>query len=220
MIDAMSVTQIRTGAVSAVATKALAVDEPQVLAIFGCGAQGVSHLEAMHAQFPSLKELRCWDVRPESARKLAERAEALGVKGIPCAEAEDTARGADILCTVTPSKTPVLQGEWVKKGAHVNAVGACAPAAREIDTALAAKSRFFCDNRESIVHESGDFLIPLKESAFGEEHLLGTAGEVLTGRISGRLSEEDITVFDAVGMAVEDIACAIYLYEQAVKENE
>lgn len=216
-VDAMSVTQIRTGAVSAAATRVLARPESDTLALLGCGAQGWSHLEAM-AEVMALKEVRCWDPRREAAQALADRARELGFVGRVCDTAEEAVRGADVICTLTPSKEPILMGEWVKPGAHVNAVGACAPAAREIDSDLARRSRFFCDNRESILHESGDFLIPLAEGCYGEDHLLGTVGEVLLGKLPGRQSGEEITLFEAVGMAVEDIACAIELYEGAERE--
>ena len=214
VIDAMAVTKIRTGAVSAVATRALACQRPRTLAILGCGAQGQSHLDAMTELF-DLETVRCWDLLPDSARRLADAGRQTGCQAEACETVEDAVRDADVICTVTPSKTPILRAEWVKPGAHINAVGACAPAARELDSALALNSRFFCDNRESILHESGDFLIPMKEGLYGREHLLGTVGDVLLGKLPGRTSEQDITVFDAVGMAVEDIACGIYLYEQA-----
>lgn len=213
-IDAMSVTKIRTGCVSAVASKALANPDSRILAILGCGAQGHSHLEALTQVF-GLEEVRCWDVFDPSAQALAKAAKGKGLGGIVCATAEEAVYNADIICTLTPSKEPILQGAWVKPGAHINAVGACAPTSRELDSDLVAGSKFFCDHAESILHESGDFLFPLKEGRYGEDHLLGTLGDVLLGRLPGRTSARDITVFEAVGMAVEDIACAIYLYEQA-----
>lgn len=218
VIDAMSVTKIRTGAVSAVATRALANPDARVLAILGCGAQGHSHLNAMAVSM-HLEEVRCWDAYPPCAQALAAAAGEKGLRGVACASAREAVRDADIICTLTPSKEPILQGAWVKKGAHVNAVGACAPTARELDSDLMACSRIFCDNTESILHESGDFLIPQQEGRYGAEHLRGTVGDVLLGRIPGRKTREEITVFDAVGMAVEDIACGIYLYEQAEEKE-
>lgn len=213
-IDAMSVTKIRTGCVSAVASRVLANPDSKVLAILGCGAQGHSHLEALSQVF-ALEEVRCWDVYSPSAESLANAAREKGMGSVVCETAEEAVKNADIICTLTPAKEPVLKGEWVKPGAHVNAVGACAPTSRELDSDLVAKSKFFCDHAASILKESGDFLFPLKEGRFAEDHLLGTLGEVLLGKIPGRTASDDITVFEAVGMAVEDIACAIYLYEQA-----
>lgn len=212
--DAMSVTKIRTGAVSAVASRALARKNAKTLAILGCGAQGHSHLNAMAEVF-DLTQVYAWDAYPQAAEALAKAAEEKGISGKACGTVQEAVENADIVCTLTPSKTPILKKEWLRPGTHVNAVGACAPADRELDSDLAAESTFLGDNRESVLHESGDFLIPLKEGRYTEEHLAGTLGDVLLGRQKGRTSEDEITVFEALGMAVEDIACAIYLYEQA-----
>jgi len=213
MVDAMSITKIRTGAVSAVATRALANPDSRSLALLGCGAQGHSHLQAMTAAM-QLEEVRCWDTYRPCAETLAEEAHALGLQATVCDTVEDAVRDADIICTMTPLKEPFLESRWVKDGAHINAIGACAPVARELDSPLMARSRVFCDNVESILHESGDFITPMKEGLYDKSHLLGTVGEVLLGTLPGRTDPSQVTVFDAVGMAVEDIACAIYLYEQ------
>ena len=217
-VDATSVTRIRTGAVSAVASKALARPDSSHLCILGCGAQGESHLEALLPFFP-IRKITLWDMFPESAARLAQTAhrltEASGLGTVEikvCSNAREAVCDADIICTLTPSKTPVLCGQWLKPGAHVNAVGACAPDARELDSDAVAASSFFGDNISSVEHESGDYLFPLKEGRITREHLKGTLGEVLTGRIEGRRSNDEITIFEALGMAVEDIAAAQYLY--------
>lgn len=212
--DAMSVTKIRTGAVSAAASRALARKNAKTLAILGCGAQGHSHLNAIAEVF-GLTQVYAWDAYPQAAEALAQAAEEKRIPGKVCDTVQEAVENADIVCTLTPSKIPILKKEWLRPGTHVNAVGACAPADRELDSDLAAESTFFGDNRESVLHESGDFLIPLKEGRYTEAHLAGTLGDVLLGRQKGRTSEDEITVFEALGMAVEDIACAIYLYEQA-----
>lgn len=212
--DAMSVTKIRTGAVSAAASRALARKNAKTLAILGCGAQGHSHLNAIAEVF-GLTQVYAWDAYPQAAEALAQAAEEKRIPGKVCDTVQEAVENADIVCTLTPSKIPILKKEWLRSGTHVNAVGACAPADRELDSDLAAESTFFGDNRESVLHESGDFLIPLKEGRYTEAHLEGTLGDVLLGRQKGRTSEDEITVFEALGMAVEDIACAIYLYEQA-----
>lgn len=211
--DAMAVTKIRTGCVSAAASRALARPDSKVLAILGCGAQGHSHMQALSEVF-ALDEVRCWDVYDPSAQALAEAARKKGLQSVVCATAQQAVANADIICTLTPAKQPILQHAWIKPGAHINAVGACAPANRELDSDLMAAARVFCDHRESILKESGDFLIPMQEGRYGEEHLTGSVGDVLLGKLPGRTTPEEITVFKAVGMAVEDIACAIYLYEQ------
>lgn len=213
-VDAMSVTQIRTGAVSALASQVLARPGSEVLALLGCGAQGESHLRSI-AQVLPLKQVTCWDLSADNAQHLADLARELGLEARVCATAREAVADADVVCTLTPATQPILQHEWLKPGCHVNAVGACAPHAREIDSALAQSCRFFGDNVDSVLHESGDFLIPMKEGLYGQEHLEGTLGEVLLGTLPGRKNEEEITLFEALGMAVEDIACAIALYEEA-----
>ena len=215
-VDAMSVTQIRTGAVSALASRALARPDSQVLALLGCGAQGESHLRSIAQVFP-LREVTCWDRSPQNARGLAALARELGVEARVCTAAPEAVADADIVCTLTPATEPILYRDWLKPGCHINAVGACAPHAREIDSALARNCRFFGDNADSVLHESGDFLIPMSEGLYGEEHLEGALGDVLLGTLPGRKNEEEITLFDALGMAVEDVACAIALYEEAMQ---
>lgn len=216
--DAMSVTQIRTGAVSAVATAALARKDSSVLALLGCGAQAESHLQAMAAVLP-LKQVTAWDVDPDRSSALAEMARAMGFEAAACETAQEAVRDADVICTLTPSKTPVLKGEWVKPGAHINAVGACRAADRELDSALSARAAFFGDSRESVFHESGDFLIPMQEGLYDESHFRGVIGDVLEGKLPGRTSDGEITVFEALGLAVEDLACAVWLYEGAAADR-
>ena len=128
-------------------------------------------------------------------------------------------RGADIVCTTTSSKTPVVLGEWLAPGCHINAVGACIPKARELDTAAVAGARMFTDNVESCVNESGDYLIPLKEGAIGEDHIRGVIGDLLLGKCAGRESADDVTIFNSLGIAVEDLVVGHYLLERARKEG-
>lgn len=213
-VDAMSVTQIRTGSASALASRALARPESEVLALLGCGAQGESHLRSIAPLFP-LKTVTCWDINAENARHLASLAGQLGLQARVCETVRDAVADADLVCTLTPATEPILRHEWLKPGCHVNAVGACAPHAREIDSALALHCRFFGDNIDSVLHESGDFLLPMAEGLYGPEHLEGTLGDVLLGTIPGRNNAQEITLFEALGMAVEDVACAIALYEKA-----
>lgn len=215
MADASAITEIRTGAVSAAASLALADPDSHVLAVLGCGAQGRSHVLALCAAFP-LTQVRLWDANSAAAERLAQ---SCPVPAVVCGTAQSAVEGADIICTVTPSVTPILELEWVKPGAHINAVGACAPTARELGGSLTAASAFFCDNVESVLHESGDYRIPAEEGLIGPEHIRGTVGQVLLGRIPGRQSKTEITVFEALGMAVEDVACAKYLYEHGGKER-
>ena len=213
VVDAMSVTRIRTGAASAAASRVLARPDASHLALLGSGEQADSHLEAMLSCFP-IQTVTVWSPTREKAERFAQKSRKnYGVNVNVCDCARSAVKDADIICTLTPSKTPILEKDWVKPGAHINAVGACSPQARELDSALVTISRFYGDNKESVMNESGDFLFPLKEGRIGETHFRGTIGQILTGSCEGRTSEEEITVFESLGMAVEDLACAEYLYE-------
>jgi ornithine cyclodeaminase len=124
--------------------------------------------------------------------------------------------GADILCTTTSSPDPILLGKYLSPGCHINAVGSSVPFARELDTEAVVKSRLFVDRRESTLNEAGDFLIPKKEGAVGDSHIQGEIGEILLEKVKGRNSQEEITLFKSLGLAVEDLASANYIYKKAI----
>lgn len=210
ILDASSVTAIRTAAASAVATRALARQDAGDLAILGTGTQARSHLEAMRAVRP-LRRVRVWSRNPESARRFAERE---GVE--PAASVREAVEGADLICTVTAAKEPVLAGEWIAPGAHINAVGACTATTRELDAAAVSRSRLYTDRRESAMAEAGDFLLARGEGAVTDEHLLGELGDVLEGKIPGRRSDEEITLYKSLGIAVEDLASGRFVYQKAL----
>jgi ornithine cyclodeaminase len=216
IIDASSITAIRTAAVSGVATRLLARPDAGDLAILGSGVQARTHLEALRAVRP-LRRVRIWSRTPERAERFARLAARPGGLAVePVGSAREAVLGADLVCTVTAAAEPVLLGEWLAPGAHVNAAGACFPAARELDTPAVVRSRLFVDRRESALNEAGDFLIPKREGAIGDEHIAGELGEVVIGRVPGRRSESEITLFKSLGLAVEDLAAAHHVHEQAV----
>jgi len=216
ILDAGAVTAIRTAAASAVATRALARKEAGDLAILGSGTQARSHLEAMRA-VRTLRRVRVWSRNPESAFRFAEEAgEALGLSVEPVASAREAVEEADLICTVTAATSPILLGDWIFPGAHVNAVGACTPKARELDSAAVARSRLFVDRRESALAEAGDFLLARNEGAITNDHILGETGEVLEGKVPGRRSGEEITLFKSLGIAVEDLAAGRHVYAKAL----
>lgn len=215
--DAMAITAIRTAAVSGAATQALARPDAGDLAILGAGTQARTHLEAM-AVVRTLRRVRVYDKTVDNAHAFVEWARAqhdVSVEGVP--SAREAVAGADIICTVTTSSTPVLQGEWIAPGAHINAVGAFSPSTRELDTAAVVRSRLFVDRRESTLAEAGEFCIPKSEGAITDAHIQGELGDVLLGRIEGRRSDTEITLFKSLGIAVEDLASAIYLEREATK---
>jgi ornithine cyclodeaminase len=219
MINASAVTAIRTAAVSAVATRLLARKNAEDLAIIGAGVQGRHHLAAMAAVRP-IKRVRIADQIFEKAQKL--EAEMSGnypysIKAVENTEA--AVRDADIIVTVTNSSEPVLKRDWIAAGTHLNVVGACVPHAREVDTATMAESRLYVDSRESTFHEAGDYIIASREGAIGPNHVQAEIGELLIGKAAGRSSDQEITLFKALGLAVEDLAVARYLYRQAQEKQ-
>jgi len=218
-LDAAAITAIRTAAVTALATRLLARTEAGDLALLGAGVQARTHLAALR-EVRQLRRVRVWSRRPENAHRFA--AEESARHGLPVEAAPSAAAavaGADLVCTVTASHEPVLAGEWLSPGTHVNAVGASIAAARELDSAAVARARLFVDRRESTRNESGDFLFPLREGLIAEDHIQGEIGELLLGRLPGRRSAAEITLFKSLGLAVEDLAAAHHIYLRALAQG-
>lgn len=212
IIDAASITAIRTAAVSGVATRALSRDDAGDLAILGAGVQAETHLAAMRAVRP-LRRVRVWSRNRAHAQRFAD-ASPIAVEVTETAQA--AVAGADLICTTTSARDPILEGAWLRPGAHINAVGSCFPAARELDTAAVVRSRLIVDRRESTVNESGDFLIPKAEGAIGDDHIAGELGDVLLDRLPGRRSPDEVTLYKSLGIAIQDLAAAHYIYTQAL----
>ena len=209
IMNAAPITEIRTAAVSAVATRALARPDAQRVAILGAGAQARGHVHAMRAVLDD-PEIRVWARRLEAAEELA------GEVGATVAPSVDAALfGAEVVCTTTSSAEPIVEKRWLARGAHVNAVGASIPSARELDSATVAGSSFFTDRRESCLNEAGDYLLAAAEGAIGPEHIKAELGEVLTGAHPGREHEDELTVFKSLGIAVEDLASAELVVRRA-----
>jgi len=219
VIDASSITGIRTATASGLATRLLARENAGDLALLGSGVQAASHLEAMGV-VRNLRRVRVWSRDTEGAEAFAEReGRRLGISIETASSARGAVKGADIICTTTGAKEPILAGEWLSPGAHVNAVGACFPTARELDTDAVRRSRFYVDCRESTLNEAGDFLIPRREGAIGDDHIVGEIGDVVLGKVEGRRSPEEITVFKSLGIAIEDLASAHHIYKKAVASD-
>lgn len=218
IVDASSITAIRTAAVSGVATRLLAREDASDLAILGAGVQARTHLQAMRAVRP-INQVRVWSRSAARREAFAAWATGQGVHVMATESAEEAASGAHVICTVTASTTPVLQDAWVAPGTHVNAVGASLPEARELESALIARARLFVDRRESAVHEAGDYLIPLREGTITEQHIIGEIGELLLGVDKGRTTTSEVTVFKSLGLAVEDVAAGSWLLDEAARRG-
>ena len=214
LFDALEITAIRTAAASGVATKLLSVTDASTLAIIGSGEQAKRHIESMML-VRKIKQLNIWSRKEENAKKLAQHArEQYPIPVNLFENAKEAVETADIICTVTASKEPVVKGEWIAAGTHINAVGSSTPMARELDTDAIVRSKLFADRYESIFNEAGDFLVPKKEGAVTDDHVKAEIGEVLSGLKKGRENNEEITVFKSLGIAAEDIFSAYHIYEK------
>jgi ornithine cyclodeaminase/alanine dehydrogenase-like protein (mu-crystallin family) len=198
-MDGRLITEMRTAAASAVATKHLARPDATVLALLGSGVQARSHLEALRL-VRDIAEIRVW-----SPRNAAAFAREHGVTAAP--SAEEAVRGADIVVVATTSQTPVLLGEWLSPGAHINAVGATRPDWRELDDDTVRRARIYVDSAEAAPKESGDVLA-------APDRVVGEVGAVAAGTLPGRESPEEITIFKSLGLAVEDVVAADLVYRR------
>jgi len=202
IMDGRLITEMRTAAVSAAATKLLAPPDAKILAILGSGVQARSHVEALRL-VRQFEEVRVWSSTQKHAKQFAEE---IGVTAVP---AEEAICGADVIVTVTNSKTPVLKGSWLKRGSHVNAIGACRPDWRELDDE-AMSNVVLVDSREGAMKESGDVIL-------SRAKIYAELGEALAGKVPPRAKET--TIFKSLGMAVEDIAAAILVYRAVMEES-
>ncbi len=220
ILDASALTEVRTAAVSAVATNVLAREDARVLAILGAGVQARSHLDALR-RVREFEQVRIYaPTRAHAEALVAEPPHGHRAELTVSATAEEAVRGADVVVTATSSREPVLRREWLGPGVHVNAVGASTPAARELDTATVAASALFCDSRESLRNEAGEFQLAIDEGLIeGESHVRAELGEVLAGLEPARRSDEELTLYRSLGLAVQDLAAAELAVRSARAQN-
>jgi ornithine cyclodeaminase len=215
MMDASEITAIRTAAASGLATRLLAREDAGDLAILGAGEQAHTHLEAMLAVRP-IRRVRVWSRNPAHAEAFAtSQSERWKLPIEAAASPEAAVSGADIVCTVTAAKEPILRGAWIAPGAHLNVVGASRPDAAEIDTAAVVRSRFFVDYRASTEAEAGEYRRALAEGAVGQDHIQAEIGAVASGDKPGRRGADEITLYKSLGIAAQDLASAHYLLDAA-----
>ena len=215
--DASEITAIRTAAVSGLATKLLAREDSSVLAVLGSGVQARTHVEAILAVRP-IKQIKIWSRNFDHAKEFATRiSSTYSIETDAFETGQEAVQGSDVICTTTASSEPVLMGDWLEDGVHVNAAGSSVKSARELDTAAMLKSRMYIDRMESTVNEAGDFLIPKAEGALDESHIQGEIGDIIIGKLAGRGSESEITLYKSLGIGVEDVTSARHIYDKAVK---
>jgi alanine dehydrogenase len=219
VLDGRFITETRTAAVSAVSANLLARDDASLLAIIGSGVQARSHLQALECVF-ELSQVRVWSPTPQHQIAFLEEMESnTHAKLVGTDSAEQAVQGADLVVLVTSSSEPVVQNEWIKAGAHVISVGACRPDQREMDPALVQRGRLFVDSRAAALAESGDVVLGIQEHRFTASHIAGEIGELIAGKVEGRRSPRDVTIFKSLGLAVEDVAAADLAYRRAVTQD-
>ncbi|WP_456330165.1 alanine dehydrogenase [Archaeoglobus sp.] len=215
VMDATYTTSLRTGAAGGIAAKYLARKDSRVFGFVGCGTQAYFQLEALRRVF-NIEEVKAYDVREEAARRFVEHCIEKGIAA--SAKSIEEVCKCDVLVTTTPSRKPVVKAEWVEKGTHINAIGADAAGKQELDLEILKKAKIVVDDLEQAKH-GGEINVAISEGVIGVEDIHATIGEVIVGLKAGRESEEEITIFDSTGLAIQDVAVAKVVYENAIKSN-
>ena len=219
VVNASAITSIRTAAVSGLATQLLANPDASELAIIGSGVQARSHLQAMACVRP-IRRARVASLRLEKAQAFArELQDAYDFPIEAVSSPREAVRDANLIVTATVAREPVIKREWIEAGAHINAVGTYSPKAREIDGATMAAATVFVDRIESAVNEAGDYLLAVAEGAIPSDHIRAELSDVVTGAHPGRSSLDEITIFKSLGLAIEDLAAAAYVYQKAAEQG-
>ena len=221
VLDGTYVTQLRTGAASGAAFDVLARKDARIGALIGTGGQAATQLEAMLAA-RDIKEVRVFDLNYDRTKEFADRMQeelaSYGAKIVAAKTSDEAVEGADLLITVTPSSKPVFDASKVKEGATISCVGAYQPHMQEMDPAILTRaSKIYFDSKEAVLSESGDILIPLEQGTITEEDFTGDLGNVIKGELAGRENEEEIIVFETVGVATQDLVAARTIYDKAVE---
>jgi ornithine cyclodeaminase/alanine dehydrogenase-like protein (mu-crystallin family) len=218
-MDGREITAIRTAAATAVATDALARRNVTTLAIFGYGEQAHTHLEAV-TKVRQFRRVVIWGRDFEKAKRFAAvESDRRQLEIAAVATAEEAATGADVLCTTTAAKEPFFEARWLQPGQHLNVIGSSIPTTSEIDVETVVRSRLFVDFKDSALALAGDFRRAKEAGAVGDDHILGTIGDVLTGRTAGRTSDRDITLFKSLGMIAEDLVSADFILREAERKG-
>jgi alanine dehydrogenase len=213
--DGRYITEARTAAVSAVSVEFLAREDAATLAIIGSGVQARSHVQAI-TRVRDIRDIRVWSPDKNSRARFVREMQPSTTAAISVAAApREAVEGADVVVLATAAREPVIHSDWIARGTHICAVGACRPDQREMDSALVARARVFVDSRTGATSEAGDIIIPMKEGAFDASHIAAELGEVAAGRTTGRTSPREVTIFKSLGMAVEDVAAAHLAFTKA-----
>jgi alanine dehydrogenase len=217
LMDGRYITEARTAAVSAVSARYLARPDASTLAIIGTGVQARSHLEA-YAEVRTLTDVRVWSPHSKSRERfVGEMSGHVAARLHASDSAEAAVKGADLVVLATSATSPVVHDAWIAPGTHVVSVGACRPDQREMAPELVARARLFVDSRAAALVESGDVVMGIEEKRFDERHVAGELGDLVLGRVQGRMAGDDVTIFKSLGMAVEDVVAADLVLRRAVE---
>jgi alanine dehydrogenase len=215
IMDGTWLTAMRTGAAGGVAAKYLAREDASVVTVFGAGVQARTQLIAACGA-RRISKAYVYDLDEERSRAYAAAmSEQLGIAVIAMDDPKAAVEAADILVAATSAHDPIFEGEWVQPGTHINGVGSHSPGARELDTETVRRSLFVADQRQACLAEAGDIIIPIQEGALTEEHIYAELGQVVAGEVPGRTSDEQITLFKSVGLAIQDVSTAARVYALA-----
>lgn len=218
IMDGEYITALRTGAASGLATRFFARQDSEVLGLFGCGAQGITQLEAVLCERP-IKKVFVFDKNKNRANRLMEEMQEKTDAELVFSKDTSVLAEADIICTATNSTKPLFRRDEVKRGVHINAIGSFQPHMQELDPFLLSDSKIYFDQKEPCLRESGDFIRPLSEGLITEEQIVGEIGDYCLNKIPGRESEDEITIFKSVGVAIQDYAVATDIYNFALNEG-
>jgi alanine dehydrogenase len=217
-LDGRLITEMRTAATSAVATRSLALEGADVVAMLGTGVQARSHVSALR-EIGMLRELRVWGRTTDRALALVDWALAQGITAMAAPTVSEACGGAQIVCTVTPAQAPILESFDVAAGTHVNAVGSSAPHMQELAVALVGRARLVVDTVDGALREAGDIIAAIQEGALPASPEMVRLCDVVAGAAPGRRSRDEVTIFKSLGMAIEDVACAALAFERASKRG-
>jgi len=213
------ITAMRTGAASGVATKYLARKDAKIVGIIGTGVQARTQLWAV-CEVRNIERVYAYDIIEERAKEFAQEVSAkLNIEITVANSAKEAVENADIAILATTAKTPVIDGDWINPGTHINSIGWMGPDARELDSKTVKKSKIVVDSRESVLSESGDIIIPIKEGIITPDHIYAELGEIIIGKKQGRVSDDEITLWKSVGLAIQDAAAAKLAYERAIERG-
>jgi alanine dehydrogenase len=219
VMDGSYITAIRTACASAMATKVLSNPTASALGVLGAGVQARAHITAL-ARVRKISRIRIYSPSGTSASRVKQEVESQVGLAIEVANsAEEAVRGADLIVTATTAKQPILSAEWLKPGAHINAVGSHRPDLRELHGSTMARSKVFVDSREAIMAECGDVLLALAENSITTDHMRAEIGEVLAGTKPGRTGADEVTLYKSVGIAIQDVATARLVYHKALQNG-